>query len=44
MSELEKKDSLEGSADVVVSDASAVSAHDAGVTDEGIALANDPHR
>ena len=41
MSELEKKDSLEGSADVAVS---AVSANDAGVTDEGMALANDPHR
>jgi hypothetical protein len=41
MSELEKKDSIEDSANV---DVSAVSAHDAGVTDEGLALANDPHR
>lgn len=41
MSELEKKESLEGSTSV---DVAAVSAHDAGVTDEGMALANDPHR
>jgi hypothetical protein len=41
MSDFEKKDSLDLSPEVAVS---AVSAHDAGVTDEGIALANDPHR
>jgi hypothetical protein len=41
MSDSEKKESLEVSAKV---DVAAVSAHDAGVTDEGVALANDPHR
>lgn len=41
MSDFEKKDSLDIPGGVAVS---AVSAHDAGVTEEGMALANDPHR
>ena len=41
MSDFEKKDSLDIPGGVAVS---AVSGHDAGVTEEGMALANDPHR
>lgn len=41
MSDLEKKDSLGDLGDVAVS---TVDARDAGVTEEGMALANDPHR
>jgi hypothetical protein len=41
MSDIEKKDSLDIEGNVAIS---TVAAQDTGVTDEGIALANDPHR